>query len=76
MIICHCTAATEEEIVEILEIWPSLEKVQEHTGAGIGCGACLNYVTELASVYRRKSNRAKSNSPNNKGSHSGGLENP
>ena len=76
MIICHCTAATEAEIIEILEIWPTLEKVQEHTGAGIGCGSCLNYVAELASVYRRKSNRSKSNSPDNEGSPTGSLENP
>jgi NAD(P)H-nitrite reductase large subunit len=68
VIICHCTAATKKEIIEILEIWPSLDRVQEYTGAGIGCGSCLVYVTELADVYRRKSNRKKSNSSDNKGS--------
>ncbi len=66
MIICHCTAATEKEIIEILETWPSVEKVKEYTGAGIGCGSCLAYVSELADAYRRKSNRKKSNSTNNK----------
>jgi NAD(P)H-nitrite reductase large subunit len=75
VIICHCTATTKKEIIEILEIWPSLEKVKEYTGAGIGCGSCLNYVSELANAYRRKSNRKKSNSSNNKGSPPGGLEN-
>jgi NAD(P)H-nitrite reductase large subunit len=64
MIICHCTAATKEEIIEILEIWDSLDAVQMHTGAGTGCGTCLNYLRELISDYRRKSNRPKSNSTN------------
>ena len=76
MIICHCTAATKEEITEALEIWESLEKIQEMTGAGTGCGSCLEYVTELFDVHRRECNWKKSDSPDNRKSCSRTVENP
>ena len=66
MIICHCTAVTLEEIEESFDISDTVEDVQNCTGAGIGCGACWEYVQELWNAHRRNIDRKKCNSTKDK----------
>lgn len=47
MIVCNCTAATEEDIVEAAEFCKDFCEMQDFTGAGTGCQTCLSYVMQI-----------------------------
>ena len=64
MLVCLCTAVTEEDIQEAVTYCDSFQEMQEFTGAGTGCESCLAYVMELweKNASNRRPCRKKSSS--------------
>lgn len=57
-IVCNCTGVTKGMIKEAVEAGAStLEDVQEATGAGTVCGACLEDVKNLVEALVREQSR-------------------
>ena len=71
MIICHCTAATEKDILEAVDICKDFYDMQEFTGAGTGCESCLEYVMQIweDNVSKQRSNRKEAPDTDQQRSH-------
>ena len=56
-IVCYCTNVTNGMIKEAVDSGAgTLEEVQEATGAGTVCGACLENVQHLVDEFVRERN--------------------
>lgn len=56
-IVCNCLGVTNGMIKEAVEAGAStLEEVQEATGAGTVCGACLEDVERLVEQFVKENN--------------------
>lgn len=50
--VCFCMGVTGQEIVDAIKGGATtLEAVQEATGAGTACGACIDQIEELLKEY-------------------------
>lgn len=57
-IVCNCMSVTKGMIKEAVEAGAkTLEEVQEATGAGAVCGACLDDVKQLVETLVQERNR-------------------
>lgn len=57
-IVCNCMGVTKGMIKEAVEAGANtLEEVQEATGAGTVCGACLDDVKQLVESLVKERNR-------------------
>lgn len=57
-IVCNCMSVTKGMIKEAVEAGAkTLEEVQEATGAGTVCGACLDDVKQLVETLVQERNR-------------------
>ena len=66
MIICHCTATTEKDIIEAVDFCKDFCTMQEFTGAGTGCESCLEYVMQIweENVSKQRADRKAARSTN------------
>lgn len=47
-IVCNCMGVTAGEILDAIESGAkTVEKIQEATGAGTGCGGCLDEIQKI-----------------------------
>ena len=56
MIICLCHAVTEKQVRELLISGKTAEEVSEITGAGTGCGACVEQIIEMENISNENKN--------------------
>ena len=65
MIVCLCTAATKEDIIEASEFCKDFDEMQDFTGAGTGCQSCLNYVMQIWEDIeaKQRNDRTKTTNP-------------
>jgi len=53
-IICQCMQVDEETIVaKIKQGFTTVEEIQDETGAGTGCGGCIELIEELIEKHKK-----------------------
>lgn len=54
MIVCRCTAATKEDIIEASNFCSNFYEMQDFTGAGTGCQSCVEFVEQIWNKHGAK----------------------